>query len=68
VVAEEVPGDPTQVRRIACRFGAMVRLPSTLTIQGLGSAETPDGRWVGFEALTADGRPAVRDGRVLLTR
>lgn len=66
ILRREADGDPTRVRRIACRFGAMVRMPSTLTIHGLGRVETAAGRWVGFQVLTEDGRPAVRDGRLLL--
>ncbi|MBI3458320.1 MAG: MaoC family dehydratase N-terminal domain-containing protein [Candidatus Rokubacteria bacterium] len=67
VLRREADGDPTRVRRLTGRFGAMILLPSALTVQGLGAVEAADGRWVGFQVLTAGGRPAVRDGRILLT-
>jgi len=66
VVRREAGSDPRRVRRIAARFGAMVRLPSTLRVEGLGTRDGAEGRWVGFRMLTEEGRPAVRDGRVLL--
>jgi acyl dehydratase len=66
VLRREADGDPGQVRRIAARFGAMVLMPSTLTIRGFRATDTPDGRWVAFEALTHEGRRAVRDGGLLL--
>ncbi|MBI4011236.1 MAG: MaoC family dehydratase N-terminal domain-containing protein [Candidatus Rokubacteria bacterium] len=68
VVRREAGGDPRRVRRLAGRFGAMVRLPSTLTVEGLGTRDGGEGRWVGFRVQTGEGRPAVRDGRVLLAR
>ncbi len=54
------------MRRITAWFGAMVRLPSTLTVRGLGTRDGAGGPWAGFQVLTEDGRPAVRDGRALL--
>jgi acyl dehydratase len=53
------------VARIACRFGAMVPLPSTLTVVGWRAAGE---RVVAFRALTEDGRAAIRDGRLTFTR
>ena len=58
------PGAP--VHAIACRFGAMVRLPSRLTVRGRRAVPSPDGPLVRFEAMAEDGRPAVRDGRIVL--
>jgi acyl dehydratase len=66
VVRREAAGDPARVRRITGRFGAMVGLPSTLTVDGLGVVEVAGGTGVAFRVVTVDGRPAVRDGRVLL--
>jgi hypothetical protein len=43
----------------------MVRLPSTLTVERLGTVERPEGSWIAFRALTAGGEPAVRDGWLL---
>lgn len=46
------------VRRIACRFGAMVPLGSSIEIRLL----VVDGSTLGFEVLQQDGRRAISDG------
>ncbi len=63
-----VGADPDRVRRIRCRFRAMVRLPSTLTVRVWGPPGDEDGRTaaVAFEVLNAAGQPAVEDGILLL--
>lgn len=67
VVRREAGGDPRRVRRLYARFGAMVLMPSTLTIQGLGRGRTVGGEtMVGFQVLTDNGGPAIRDGVVML--
>lgn len=58
--------DPTRVRRISGRFGAMVLMPQTAVVRIDGSRTTPAGELVAFELRTAAGEPAVRDGRLLL--
>jgi acyl dehydratase len=58
-------GAATPVRSIACRFGAMVRLPSRLTVRGGEPVASADGPMVRFEALAEGGRPAVRDGELV---
>jgi acyl dehydratase len=68
LLAREADGEPARVRRISARLGAMVRLPSSLVVNRLEAVDTPEGRWVGFEVLTATAGPAVRDGRLLLAR
>lgn len=60
-------GVTATVRGVACRFGAMVRLPSSLTVGGWSAERAPEGSAVRFEARTQDGRPAVRDGRLVLS-
>jgi hypothetical protein len=40
----------------------MVRLPSTITVQGLGETTGRASRVIAFQALTEDGRPAVSKG------
>lgn len=60
--------DPGAVTRIIGRFGAMVRMPSTLTVRGYPGAETADGRRIPFDTLAADGRPAIRDGALWVRR
>jgi hypothetical protein len=44
----------------------MVRMPSTLSVRGRVYAGPPGTRWIALEAISGEGRPAVRDGRVLL--
>ena len=61
-------GAATPVRSIACRFGAMVRLPSRVTVRGQNLVSSAEGPLVRFDALAEDGRPAVRDGQILLGR
>ena len=66
VLRREPRGPAAGVRRILCRFGAMVEMPSAITVEGLGATDTAEGRWVAFRALTAEGHAAVRDGRLLV--
>jgi acyl dehydratase len=61
-------GAAAPVRAIACRFGAMVRLPSRLTVRGRTPVSPADGPVAHFEALAEDGGPAVRDGEIVLDR
>ncbi|MFZ1060847.1 MAG: MaoC/PaaZ C-terminal domain-containing protein [Candidatus Rokuibacteriota bacterium] len=65
VVESEAGGDPTRVKRIRCRFGAMVLMPSTLTVEGVRTA-SPEGDAVTFRVLTDYGAPAIRDGVLVL--
>lgn len=58
VVTECFGGDAERVVRIAARFGAMVRMPSTLTLR-IGSVR---GDSVRFEVLEPEGGSAIRDG------
>ena len=51
-----------RVRRIACRFTGMVRLPSAITVQGLGETTGRASRVIAFQVLTEMGRPAVSKG------
>jgi acyl dehydratase len=62
----EANNDPAQVRRVAGRFNAMVRLPSEITVRTLTRQATAQGDVVRFEVRNIDGEPAVRDGLVLL--
>jgi len=73
VLRREGLGADAPVSRISCRFGGMVRMPSTLEVRGLAApavrgldAAGERGGAVAFEALTADGRPALRDGQLWL--
>lgn len=66
IVESEADNDPRQVRRVAGRFAAMVRMPSHITVRILARCTTPEGDVVSFEVRNAEGQPAVRDGIVLL--
>ncbi len=67
VVEHRADGRPALVRRLSCRFKAMVRLPSTVTILIWPANDTGDGlRTVPFEVLNTDGAPAVEDGLAVL--
>ncbi|MCS6927189.1 MAG: MaoC/PaaZ C-terminal domain-containing protein, partial [Candidatus Binatia bacterium] len=66
IVESEAGNDPRQVRRVAGRFAAMVRMPSQITVRILARCETQEGDVVSFEVRNAEGQPAVRDGIVLL--
>ena len=62
VVAECFGGEAERVERIGGRFGAMVRMPSTLTLR-IGPVQ---GDRVRFEVLEPGGGRAVRDGLVVV--
>ncbi len=54
---------PTRVVRISGRFGAMVFMPSELSVRLLATDE----KTLHFDVWTPDGKPAIRDGLVLLS-
>jgi acyl dehydratase len=67
VVDHRAGGQPELVRRIRCRFAAMVLMPSTLTVRIWPANDTgPDRQVVPFEVLNGAGEPAVKDGLVVL--
>jgi acyl dehydratase len=66
VVEVEAKKDSTRLARIAARFGAMVTMPSILTVRILARDAAADGTQVFFEALNSEGRLAIRDGLVSL--
>jgi len=67
VVEHRADSQPEWVRRISCRFAAMVLLPSTMTVRIWPANETDGGRrTVPFEVLNAEGAPAVAEGLIVL--
>jgi len=60
--------EPARVRRIVCRFAAMVQMPSTMVVR-VWPSQPHDGAHhvVPFEVLNAAGEPAVKDGIVLIS-
>ena len=67
VVARAAGNRPELVRRIACRFSAMVQLPSTITVRiWPGNLTTGGHTTVPFEVLNVDGDAAVKNALVVL--
>jgi hypothetical protein len=59
-------GDPERVARVYGRFGAMVLMPSEVTLRIFSREQVPEGDAVFFETTSADDGRAIRDGFVLL--
>ena len=68
VVDRRAGGDPTRVRRIRARFGAMVTMPSTIEIRVGAAAVAGDDldADVAFEVANQAGEGAIRHGSVTL--
>ena len=66
VIAQEADGCPERVKRISGRFGAMVFMPSHLTVRIVSREAGAEGDVVRFEIRTEEGKPALRDGAVIL--
>jgi len=64
IVEFESTKHPERVARIAGRFGAMVSMPSILTVRVIARDSAPDGTSIFFEALNHQGKLAIRDGVV----
>jgi acyl dehydratase len=62
----EPRGPAAPVRALGCRFGAMVPLASRIVVRGRDPEPSAEGRVIRFEALVEGGRPAVRDGVIVL--
>jgi acyl dehydratase len=67
VVELEAEGAPGRVSRVAGRFGAMVSVPSEISVVIVERHETPSGEAVFFEVRNAAGELAVRDGLAVLS-
>ncbi|HVA69430.1 MAG TPA: MaoC/PaaZ C-terminal domain-containing protein [Candidatus Binataceae bacterium] len=67
IIVAEAGYDPTRVRRVAGRFAAMVLMPSMLTLRIIARDSSGTTKRVFFEALTAEGKQAIRDGLIELS-
>ncbi len=71
VVDAVADGDPHRVRRIVCRFRAMVLMPSTIAVRVWDVVPVSDGSGateaVRFDVLNAEGGPAIDRGVVFLS-
>lgn len=66
VVDRCADADPTRVRRIRARFGAMVTMPSTIEIRVGAPTAAADRQVVAFEVANQAGDLAIRHGAVTL--
>ena len=66
IVESQARHDPARVTRVAGRFGAMVPMPSTLTVRVLNRDDSAQSSSVFFEVLNEEGRLAIRDGLVVV--
>jgi len=64
IVEARAKSDPNRISRIACRFGAMVTMPSTLTLRIFADTarDTASSTGICFEVLNSEGKLAIRDG------
>jgi acyl dehydratase len=62
----DVAGQARQVRRVTVRFGAVVLVPSTLTLTAVAGHAPDGGQLLTFDARSGEGGPALRDGRLVL--
>ena len=62
IIESDAGKDPARIERVAARFGAMVMMPSTVTVRVLAR----EGAVVFFEVLSGEGRLAIRDGMIVL--
>jgi acyl dehydratase len=60
IIRSSADDDPTSVHRVAGRFGAMVTMPSEVTVH----LRRPDERWISFEVCNQQGHAVIRDGLV----
>jgi acyl dehydratase len=66
IIATEVGNDPERVAEIYARFGAMVFMPSEVKLRIVGREKIAGRPAIFFEAISAEGGYAVRDGAVVL--
>ena len=66
VIEAEADSDPMRVMEVCARFGAMVLMPSEVIVRIDGREKAGSGEAVFFEALSADGGRAIRNGVAML--
>jgi acyl dehydratase len=66
IVVAEAGGDPERIAEIYGRFGAMVLMPSEVMVRIHAREMANGGEAVFFEAISAEGGRAIRDGVVML--
>jgi len=68
IVDREAGADPRRLKRVSCRFSGMVRPDTNITIRLLGRTESDTMDQVFFEIENADGKRAISDGYVELSK
>jgi len=66
IVMAEAGGDPERIAEVYGRFGAMVLMPSDVMVRIHAREKANGGEAVLFEAISAEGGRAIRDGVVML--
>jgi len=66
IIATESGNDPERVAEVYARFGAMVFMPSEVMLRIVGREKVAGRPVIFFEAISAEGGYAVRDGAVVL--
>jgi acyl dehydratase len=66
IIAAEVNNQPERVTEIYARFGAMVFMPSEVLVRIVGREQSAGRPAIFFEAISAEGGRAIRDGAVVL--
>ena len=66
IIGSAAGKDPTRIERVAGRFGAMVTMPSTITVRVIARDDSARGTVMFFETLNGEGRLAIQEGTVLV--
>lgn len=68
IVEREGKGEPGRVRRLGGSFRGMVLVPSDIELHVYAPYPCDQGTMVRFQVLNLDGRPAIADGMVVLSK
>jgi acyl dehydratase len=66
VIEAEAANDPARIAQVCARFGAIVLMPSEVTLRIYSREKHVGGDTIFFEVISAEGGPAIRDGVVVL--
>ncbi len=62
LVAREAGGEPERLKEVACRFSRMVIPGTSIKVQVIARENNPDGTYLGFQVLNAEGERALTGG------
>lgn len=66
IIAAELSNQPQRIAEVYARFGAMVFMPSEVVVRIVGREQSASRPVIFFEAISAEGGRAIRDGAVIL--